>query len=258
MTIASPMLLSPVVITTGVNDVIRCDDGNGGGAEDVTIAAGTYYAVDDDSASCLIQAIETALKTSASGSGWVVSIDSDDKVQCTNSDTSGTWAVYWGHGNTTFDETVIGVAAGTTWAETQDEIETADNWCAYRWTATQGVSVDTEGEGEGVVNQHLSLGAQVYTVKLGADRDVRIIGFVAEPKRKAIAVSGYTGQAWRNDFWPTANAGETVRYYPDQTVTGTYDEYVLDKDACEAAKPQRRSPGLALYDWLIVMREYVS
>jgi len=255
--VALPMYCSPIVVTTGTNDVIRCDAGNGAGAEDVTLVAGTYYLEGDGSADCILEAIETALKTSTGGSGFMVTLDANGKVQGTNADTAGTWVVYWGHANTTFDETILGIVAGTTWSETQDEIQTAAYWSAYRWTATKPIAGDTGDLYEGKVDQSRAVSGQVYTAKVGADYTVRDILHAHEPKRKAVAVTSYENQNW-TAFWATANAGEVVRYYPDQTDEATYGSYHLDQSACEAAKPQRKAPGVELYGWSVALLGYVA
>lgn len=76
----TPCLAYPITIGTGPHLRLTYTSGSGGGSEDVSIAAGTYYVLGDGSSADLLAAIDTALDSAPSSTGNVVQYLTSQKI----------------------------------------------------------------------------------------------------------------------------------------------------------------------------------
>ena len=67
-----PCLAYPITIGTGPHLRLSYTSGSGGGSEDVSLAAGTYYILGDGTSADLLAAVDTALDSAPSSTGNVV------------------------------------------------------------------------------------------------------------------------------------------------------------------------------------------
>lgn len=265
---ADPQLckyLAPITLVSGANAIVIND---GSGNHTVTITAGTYYISGDGTASDLLYQLKTAFDTaSAAHCTWTVDLDASNKVQF-HGDTSasGAWHVDFSSGSTTFDEAILGHTAA--------DLTAADHTAAsctyvspYVWYATEPVQSDTFMEPHSPTVQNVAKSGRVWTVQEGEETETRLIVHANEPFYCAMPLTSatYTNRDWQS-FWTYCNAGQSVRFYPDVTVTGAYvkhstpkgyQTYVFDEATCTEPAESRLAPGVALYSWTVGLRKYV-
>jgi hypothetical protein len=263
--VADPALckyLSPVVVVEDYNDNVRCTVGATTGT--ATIAAGTYYISGDGTASDLLVAIDTAL-TAVAGT-WTLSLTSGViSFLCAG----GTWSIDWdytGTGFYAFDATILGIASiSAAFGAATGVADACDYQHQRAWYSSRAVAVDSGRTPIAVTSQTVAPSGRVSTVQRGSVQYRRDVSHEAESAAKTWPTSGSNNQDWLS-FWRTACAGQTIRYYPDVSVTTAFAEYtgatgyyicLFDDETCKAFDPDRMSAGLEVYSWSVGLLGYV-
>lgn len=252
MAITLPKYLSPVTIDS-TNNAMRITDS--GGAHDVTLTAGDYY---PEQSSSLLSHIQDRMNA-AGTDAWEASLN-QHKVEIT---CDAAWSIDWDYGSGACEAlaAILGIASSSyaTWdtGAADGVYLTADHQHQNGWYATQGVvSQPVDDHREASVKQERAASGRIYTVT-EESYDVREIQHDYEPVYKLYPTSGYTNEDWTQSFWPTINAGQRLRYYPDATTDATYFDCVADLDTCRDAKPDRYDLGTNLYGFNVGLLGYV-
>ena len=242
-------LLSPVTLAA---TTIKGTDS--GGAFTATVAAGTYvlsgYDVAGDD---LLFAIKTALQAAGGTDSWNVTVSTAGIISIEN--VTNAWTINW---TGTFDETILGVTNdGLTMAGDADATDAISAQHKYGWYSSGTVPIDTKETKQATASQSRSNAGTYHNVLRGSLRGVRLVSVDGEQRKKAYDVSGSDNESWADSFWPTANAGQNIRLYPDVTYPAAYYDCVLALEACENSAPARHSRGVELYSWDIPLRAKV-
>lgn len=178
MAVTYPVLAAAVTIQTGVNDVIRAN--NGGADQTCTIAAGTYYATGSGGAEDLLEAVRSAIDTGIGGgvdNSSLQNLDINPANDCASvniaSDGSSV-TIKWGDALTTFDGALLGFS-GTSGPFTSSVSSSTNPNCI--WVCDQPLLTlyDDEADGDGVVN--VTQGGQQHTANFGEPDTMRTLRF---------------------------------------------------------------------------------
>lgn len=252
-------LIPSVTIETGVNDTFSATDA--GGPVTITIPAGTYYIVGNNSATCLLYQIETAMNASALSRTYSVTLtmiaaaSSDDRSFRVNMSASGSWTLTWG----TFDGTDLGYQADLTTPDVLDTYYAQQNPKGMWRNDDVTRSVDTVSRGFG--NQIQTVGGPIYTHdRSGQGFEDLIIQFAFIPEAFAEPLEQTTNAKAKTlrRAWRTWRDGRPVRIYKlELSHTGVVQSlslgvlvgtYCLAGDHIEGIKVERLAPGVPYYD----------
>jgi len=258
--------LSAVTVLAGYNAIVIND---GSGNHTVSLTPGTYYISGDGTASDLLYRMKTDFDTASSGHcTWTIDLDTNHKVRF-HGDTSngGIWHVDFSSGSTTFDPLIVGSNAITDILGADHAATSCTYVSPYVWYSTYAPESDSLPIGNSPTAQSLAKSGRPWSVQQGAVTERRVVVHNWEPleKTKPVVSTANTNKDFWT-FWETACAGQTIRYYPDVSVTTAYVEHsnptgyytaVFDEDTCRTFDPARYSSGVALYSWAVGLAKYV-
>lgn len=263
------VMLNAVTITTGSNDTIIYHDGTAD--RTATIAAGTYFLrTDGGGGSNLADAIETALDGAPSTLiTFTTSVYHDQNPANVATQfemaASGAWTL---RNTGTFDLTLVGYDSTLfPIASTADNVNaTLSAKCA--WVGSEPPASDDLVVRANTV-QNRTVGGQVYTSDQGGPYDDRALSFIMMDDARTRQEGNTTDpNASFQTFWEQSRGGTRIELHSGVISAGTLLEnmdagtligtYVMSADTASGFRPQRHSPGVALYSFGVNLMEYAA
>jgi hypothetical protein len=261
MSIARPKVFWPLTVTTA-NRAVKVNDG--GGSVTVNIATGVYLSAD-----LLAAALESALNAALPGA----TVSVTDIL--TTSGVAGLFKIHWDAPFTLeFSGPIANSAAGLLGFASVNQV-TTNNAALYSVLNPYGVISNGQhinGWYSDVAPAKDSLpirNAEMNTVTRSVSGQTKFLSEVEVVERaikfqflsaaKTYSVfnqtSALTNQALEN-WW--ANGFARFRYWPDSTVEGTANDYVLDLETRRSFQPTRQFTQTGLYEIELKFWGYVA
>lgn len=251
-----------VTITAGVNDAIDIKE-DGGGEQNLTLSAGTYWALGaDTTAGTLAKEIKDTLDAGAGGGTYAVTVGSTGLMTIAVSGAVAAVQILFSTGTNaaTSCRYVTGFGAADT-SNAASVSSTAQVHGAFLCASSgPDLANDTELRARKHSPQHVSLSGVVVERPIGSIRYEREVELTMIPRAKMFKTTNL--QQSIEDMFEYVRGGLSryVRTYDDVTVPATYSEVHVvpsDGDADTLAGWQRLSPGVELWSGSMTLRKHV-
>lgn len=258
-----------ITISTGVNDVIAFTDS--GGNQTLTLDAGDYYLLGDDSSVDILKHIHDKLEASGAGDAYTYSFlfsvagrfGSGLNYAISFTSASAAFKFRWGNASTTFDSTLLGWTQSDTSASTS---QAADGDPTAAWVASQPPAYAEPVETR-YGNAGRTVGGAHYSFDRGGpflDRDYRFQYVDGDLVWSELAsVTGGTFEEFRQScggatpfrVYTCTPASGVTYVYPSPDNPGTADTltllgtYAFGSAFFNEFRPDRDTQGLEIYSW---------
>ena len=246
---------------TTANNAIQFNEG--GASAVASIAAGTYYWLQDGSADDLCLALETALDAaslaSLGGRTYTATISSAGILEIQSS-AAAVWEVEWSHANTAVPDTLFGALDVDESSDGSGSL-TSDHQVGNVWNPEAPYPQESENRPRYRSTSNTTGSARSRTERWGGRTRRRILCDHLASNKIFTAEETVANEAFQRFFEDCISLGLPFYFTPDITAPAATAAYVWDPDRPEGKQEMSitiPSQLIRLYDVEILMQAYVA